>query len=103
MLKTIAASEKTQEMTNNTMDLTAQKLSKGYDHVYESSCTAKEAFREKINETGISDRANHAFESVKYAGSAAFATGVVNATMISSKIEEHENLTEARHKAAETA
>ena len=58
--KLIETNEKVGKMTTDTMDWTAEKLSKGYGQVYDRSYAAGEAFRDKLDETGLTDRASQA-------------------------------------------
>lgn len=89
--------------TLETMDWTAENMKKGAGHIYEASYSTGSALRDKLDETGVTDRASQAAESAKVAGGYVLATGAAGVSFVNSKIDENETLSNIKSTASQGA
>lgn len=78
--------------TLETMDWTAERMKHGAGRLAEASYSTGAALRDKMDETGVSDRASQAAASARAAGGTVYASGAAGVSFVSQKIDENETL-----------
>lgn len=74
------------EATKETMDWTAENMKMGAGVVYESASNTMGAVSDKLDETGITEKAGQAAEKARAAGNVILATGAAGASLLNAKI-----------------